>query len=138
CRSEITPAAARGRLQAAVAEGLLAAVRPLHRRPALYTVTSEGMKAAGQRGLDPCRVSPGNARHLIACAAAAAGLERCYPEHRVRGERELRREEREHGARLASAALGRGPDGQPRLHRPDLVLWPRQGDGGLPIAVEVE
>src|SRR6185312_24262 len=45
--------------------------------------------------------------------------------------------EREAGRVLASAAVGRGPDGEPLLHRPDLVLAPVAGDS-LPIAVEVE
>ena len=54
------------------------------------------------------------------------------------GERELRREERERGAPLASAQLGSGPDGGPLLHRPDLVLWPNTSADPLPVAVEVE
>jgi hypothetical protein len=76
--------------------------------------------------------------HSIACAEAAAALERCYPDHRVLGERELRRDERERGAALASARLGTSPAGGPLLHRPDLVLWPNRADDGLPVAVEVE
>jgi hypothetical protein len=83
-------------------------------------------------------VSPSNANHLIACAAVAAALERCYPHHRVVGERELRRDEREHGRPLASAQLGALHGGDGLLHRPDLVLWPTDPDGGLPVAVEVE
>src|SRR5207237_5477139 len=89
-------------------------------------------------GLQPCRVSPANALHLIACAAVAAGLERCYPDHSVMGERELRRQERARGAPLASARVGSGPAGEQPLHRPDLVLWPAAAGGGLPVAVEVE
>jgi hypothetical protein len=76
--------------------------------------------------------------HLIVCARVAAAMERCYPDHRVLGERELRRDERERGVLLASARLGAGPDGAQLLHRPDLVLWPTGADGGLPVAVEVE
>jgi hypothetical protein len=67
----------------------------------------------------------------------------------VLGERELRRDERERGVALASARLGIAPDGGPLLHRPDLVLWPRDTEdteagedleeaSGLPVAVEVE
>jgi hypothetical protein len=66
----------------------------------------------------------------------AAALERCYPDYWVVGERELRREEREHGAELGSARLRPGPDGTRQIHRPDLVLWPDLE--GLPVAVEVE
>ena len=83
-------------------------------------------------------MSNANAQHLIACAGVAAGLERCYPDHHVLGERDLRRRERERGAALASARMGSAPGGEQLLHRPDLVLWPREGDAGLPVAVEVE
>jgi hypothetical protein len=131
--------AARGRLQAGVRAGSLTMARPLRDGPALYAVTRRGMAAASLRGFDPCRVAAGNATHLIACAAAAASLARCYPNHAVCGERELRRDEREHGKRLASAVLGRGQDGQPLLHRPDLVLWPEPAAASEPpVVVEVE
>jgi hypothetical protein len=138
-RHEISLPAARGRLQAAVRVDLLSMARPLRGRPALYAVTPRGIAAASLRGLDPCRIAPGNAAHLTACAAVAASLERCYPDHTVAGERELRRDEREHRRRLASAVLGRANDAEPLLHRPDLVLWPTDaGSCGLPLAVEVE
>ena len=118
------------------------AQRPLAKQPALYTLTRAGMRSCGLRGLDPCRVSASNAQHLIVCAQVAAALERCYPDHRVLGERELRRDERERGVQLASARMGIGPDGGPLLHRPDLVLWPQATadpiEDGLPVAVEVE
>jgi hypothetical protein len=137
-RQGITLASARSRLQAAVRDRLLSRWRPLVGQPALYAITRAGLHASGLRGLDPCRVSPANALHLIACARVAAAVERCYPDHRVLGERELRRDERELGVRIASARLGTGPEGGPQLHRPDLVLWPVGADGGLPVAVEVE
>jgi hypothetical protein len=137
-RDGVSPAAARGRLQAAVRRRLLAGTRPLQGQSTLYTATSAGMRAAGCN-LEICRVSPSNARHLIACAAVAASLGRCYPGHEVSGERELRRQEAEHGRRLASALLGRGRAGELLLHRPDLVLWRRSpGHSSLPLAVEVE
>ncbi|HWX46224.1 MAG TPA: hypothetical protein VNY52_13005 [Solirubrobacteraceae bacterium] len=134
----VTVASARGRLLGAVREGLLAGCRPLSGRPTLYTVTRAGLCAAGARGLDPCRVSAAGARHLIECAHVAAALERCYPDHRVQGERELRCGEREQCRALASAELGVGIHGEVLRHRPDLVLWPRDPEGGLPVAVEVE
>ena len=133
-----TVASARARLLAAGRTGLLASHRPLAGQPSLYTVTRIGMRACGLRGLDPCRVSSSNALHLIECARIAAALERCYADHRVLGERELRRDERECGRALASARLGEGPGGGPLLHRPDLVLWPEHSDDELPVAVEVE
>jgi hypothetical protein len=129
---------ARARLDAAVRVGLLACSRPLTGRPALYTVTRHGLRVSEMAGIDPSRVSPANAAHAIECAAVAAELEFAYPDHRLMGERELRREEREAGKRLASASLGRGPDGLANSHHPDLVLWPRGTGGLLPVAVEVE
>jgi len=142
-------ASARSQLSGAERAGLLARWRELKGCPALYTATRAGLRACGARGLDPCRVSAFGARHLIACADVAAALERCYPDHHVMGERELRRDEREHGRLLASARLGMGTGGEESVHRPDLVLWPSpalspEGHGGpagavgLPVAVEVE
>ncbi len=141
-REGVSVASARARLGVLEKAGWLSRRRPLSKQPALYTATRAGMRASGLRGLDPCRVSATNAHHLIVCARVAAALERCYSDHRVLGERELRRDERERGVQLASARLGIGSDGGPALHRPDLVLWPEgsgDGDGdGLPVAVEVE
>ncbi|MGO8904368.1 MAG: hypothetical protein ACLQMH_01930 [Solirubrobacteraceae bacterium] len=131
-------ASARSRLLVAVRAGMLMRQRPLVGQPALYTITRAGLRACGPRRLDPCRVTPSNAMHLIVCAEVAATLEGCYPDHRVLGERELRRDERECGAVLASALMSAASFGRPLLHRPDLVLWPRDRDDQLPVAVEVE
>jgi hypothetical protein len=136
-REGVTAASARARLLAAERDGLLARERPLAAHPALYTATRRGLRATRLGGLAPCRVSAANARHLIACAAVAAALERCYPDHRVLGERELRREEQGCGAALASAPSGIGGHDEPLLHRPDLVLCPKTSDR-MPVAVEVE
>jgi hypothetical protein len=139
-RLDVTTASARGQLQVLQKAGWLARKRLLAEQPALYTATRAGLRTAALQGLDPCRVSASNANHLIVCAWVAAALERCYPDHAVLGERELRRDERERGVPLASARLGVAPDGGPLLHRPDLVLWPEGPDHGegLPVAVEVE
>jgi hypothetical protein len=84
-------------------------------------------------------VGASSAGHLIVCALAAAALERCYPDKRVIGERELRSAERACGRPLASARLAGRYAGSSGLHRPDLVLAPAAGDDlGLPVAVEVE
>jgi hypothetical protein len=131
-------ASARARLGAARRERLLQRCGPLRGRPALYTVTRTGLREADAHRLDPCRVSASNALHLIECARAAAALERCYPDHRVQGERELRAEERESRRALASAELGARARGEAPRHRPDLVLWPTDPTAGLPVAVEVE
>jgi hypothetical protein len=133
-----TLASARARLRAAERAGLLSRRQLLAEAPALYTVTRAGVRESGVHGLEPCRVSVAGAPHAIACAWVAAALGRAYPDHRVMGERELRREEREAGAALASARLGDGPAGVPLLHRPDLVLWPEDPHERLPVAVEVE
>jgi hypothetical protein len=124
-RLDVTVASAQGQLQALHQAGWLSRKRPLAEQPALFTATRAGLRVAALQGLDPCRVSASNAHHLIECAWVAAALERCYPDHAVLGERELRRDERERGVVLASARLGIAPDGGPLLHRPDLVLWPR-------------
>jgi hypothetical protein len=132
-----TLASARGHLLAAERAGLLSSARPLAGRPTLFAVTRLGLRESGLDGLEPCRVSVANAPHAIVCAEVAAALEHAYPDHRVMGERQLRSEERAGATELASARVGLGPDGEPLLHRPDLVLWPvrpRQA----PVAVEVE
>jgi hypothetical protein len=119
-------------------EGLVSRRRPLAGYPALYTITKAGLRGSGLDGFAPCRVSSSNALHMTVCAGVAVALEFVYPDHRVMGERELRRAERERGALLASARLGGGRPGGPLLHRPDLVLWSTNSDRGRPVAVEVE
>jgi hypothetical protein len=133
-----TVATARSRLREAEKRGLLSRRAPLAGAPALYTITPAGLRASGAQGLEPARVSPASASHLIVCARVAAALERCYPDHSILGERELRRDERACGCLLASAVLGTGRGGQPLVHRPDLVLRPTGVNPGLPVAVEVE
>jgi len=136
-REQVSIASARGRLLAATREGLLLRRRPLSAQPALFSATRAGMRSADVCGLQPARVGAANAHHTILCAGVAAALERSYPSHEVMGERELRREEHQRGAPVASAVLGSAPDGTRLLHRPDLVIWPRVGCR-LPVAVEVE
>jgi hypothetical protein len=137
-RTGTSVGSARAKLLAARRRKLLANVRPLSGRPSLFTITRAGLRACETRGIRICEVSPSNANHLIVCAATAAVLERRYPHHRLIGERELRRDEREWGRPLASAKLAASSGARGLLHRPDLVLWPHDVDGGLPVAVEVE
>lgn len=136
-RLDTSVASARARLTGVQRRGLLLRERPLVGRPALFTVTRAGLRAIGARGIGGCRVAPHGAQHLMACATVAAALERSYPDHRVTGERELRRDERDSGCPVASATLGPGGGRESRLHRPDLVLWPHVPDH-RPVAVEVE
>jgi hypothetical protein len=135
-REKGSVASARARLLAAERDGQLSRVRPLTGQPSLYSVTRGGLRAAGIRDRETSRISPANARHAIVCAEVAVALERAYPEQLVIGERELRREEHECSATLASAVLGRAADGRPLLHRPDLVLI--DPGGAARVAVEVE
>ncbi len=137
-RLGLSVASARARLSVARRAGLLARERPLTDCPALFGATRAGLRACGARGIDPCRIAAGNARHLSVCAAVAAALERCYPDRRLTGEHELRRDERDAGGPLASAQIGWMHARGSGRHRPDLVLWPSVGAGELPVAVEVE
>jgi hypothetical protein len=129
-------ASARGRLGVLERRELLSRQKLLVEAPPLFTVTPRGLRAVGARGIKRCELSPGTAHHLTVCAVVAAALERCYPDHRLVGERELRRDERELGRPLASAVLGWSQTRR-QIHYPDLVLWPNDASA-LPVAVEVE
>lgn len=138
-RQAISVASSRGRLSAMCRRGLLERTRPLNECPALFSLTAAGSRAAGLPGLAPVRVGASSAGHLTVCAQAAAALERCYPDNRVIGERELRSAERACEHPLASARLAGRYAGSSGLHRPDLVLAAAaEDDLALPVAVEVE
>jgi len=131
----VSLASARSRLGRLTRERMLVRRRLLVGEPSLYTITRAGLRYAGLPWLEPCRVSVAGESHTLAIARAAAALQRCYPDHEVIGERELRRRERFLARPLASTPLAsRGESG---LHRPDLVLVPPASEQ-LPVAVEVE
>jgi hypothetical protein len=136
-RRRTTISSAQAMLTAAARAKQLVRHRPLADRPALYTITRLGLRAAALDGVEPCRVGPASAQHMIACAQVAAALERRYPGQLVIGERELRKREREAGSLLASVVLRRVGEYGPVMHRPDLALLPRSGSR-RPVAVEVE
>jgi hypothetical protein len=138
CRRGVTDASARAMLGAAVRSCQLTRRRPLTGRPALYTITRAGVRSAALVGIEPCRVSPAAAQHMIACASCAAALERRYPDQAVIGERELRQRERDARTLLASVVLRRVGEYGALMHRPDLVLVPRSNSALRPVAVEVE
>ena len=138
CRRGVTIASARATLGAAVRARQLTRHRPLTGWPALYTITRAGLRSSALVGIDPARVSPAGAQHMIVCAFAAAALERRYPDQAVIGERELRRREREAGTPFASVVLRRVGEHGALMHRPDLVLVPRSNPPRPPVAVEVE
>ncbi|HST34408.1 MAG TPA: hypothetical protein VLJ80_12920 [Solirubrobacteraceae bacterium] len=137
-RRRASVASAQAMLSAAARAKQLARHRPLAGRPALYTITRLGLRAAALEGVEPCCVSAASAQHMIACAHVAAALECRYPGQLVIGERELRKREREAGAALASVVLRRVGEYGPLMHRPDLVMLPRSGSPRRPVAVEVE
>jgi hypothetical protein len=149
-RNDLSNAKARERLDEAVRLGLMEKHSVLVGYSDLYTVTVAGrslVRKQAQAGgyvylprMRTAHVNNREVRHTIACAGVAAALERRYPDYRVIGERELRREESKAGRRLASVELGRSRNDR-RSHSPDLVAWPPAEDGEpepLPVAVEVE
>lgn len=144
---QVSAAVANGRLDEAVQRGLLKRESVLSGYTALYTVTSAGRSLARRhadageyaypKGLRTPLVSIKEARHTIACAGVRAALECRYPDHRVVGELELCRDEREQKRRLATVEV-RGT-GSRRSHSPDMVIWPpATPERSLPVAVEVE
>jgi hypothetical protein len=111
--------------------------RQVRDEPTLYTVTRKGLRAAQVAGLRPASVSPGGARHAVACCAAASSLTRAFTGHAVLGEPAVRRAERERGGSFAVLdARLRAGGGRP-AHRPDLLLI-NPVHRALPVAVEVE
>ncbi len=107
-REDVSAKIASGRLDDGVQRGLLKRESLLVGHSSLYTVTSAGRNLARRcahageyvypKGLRTPAVSIKEARHMIACAGVRAALERRYPGHRVIGEIELHRDEREGGA----------------------------------------
>jgi hypothetical protein len=130
-------ASARGRLAAAERAGTMRAWRQVRDEPTLYTVTRKGLRAAQVAGLRPASVSPGGARHAVACCAAAASLTRAFAGHVVLGEPAVRRAERERGAPFAVLDARLRAGGGRLAHRPDLLLI-NPVHGEQPVAVEVE
>jgi hypothetical protein len=148
-REQLSTAAAKDRLDEATGLGLLERHSVLVGYPDLYTTTFAGRGLARKyadaggyvfpQGLSAARVTIREARHTIACVSVLAALERRYPGHRIIGERELYRDEREQERRLASVEIRR--QGAVRSKYPDIVVWPPVSPGeppGSPILVEVE
>jgi hypothetical protein len=125
------------RLSVLVRAGLLEPRHLLCGQPTLYVATRDGLSWAQLARLEPCRVSIASATHWAQCARVAVALARSERYHEVWSERELRAAELDAGHAVASAELGRLPDGRPRLRRADLILMPSDRRRG-PIAVEVE
>ncbi len=160
-REDVSAKIASGRLDDAVQRGLLKRESVLVGHASLYTVSAKGRSLARRcahageyvypKGLRTPVVSIKEVRHMIACAGVRAALERRHPGHRVIGEIELARDEREGGRRLASVEIAGA--GRRRSHFPDIVIWPPgtlddpdtpspstsvSAPPALPVAVEVE
>jgi DNA-binding Lrp family transcriptional regulator len=129
---ELSEPATNARLRRLERERLLARVQLLHGKPALWAITSVGLRATQRSDLGPPRISSSGFAHALECARAARALERSGLE--VHSERELRALERA-GAKLIASAELDFRSGAPDIHRPDLVCL---RDRALPIAVEVE
>lgn len=107
-REDVSAKIASGRLDDGVKRGLLKRESVLVGHSSLYTVSAKGRSLARRyaqagsyvypKGLRTPVVSNKEVRHMIACAGVRAALERRYPGHRVIGEIELARDEREGGA----------------------------------------
>jgi ParB-like chromosome segregation protein Spo0J len=148
-RDQLSITSASKQLDQAVDAGLMDKHSLLVGYSALYTVTRAGHNLAckhadageyaSPKGLRMARVNIKDSRHTIACAGVAAALERRYPDYRLIGERELRRNEGEQSRRLATVEV-RGSR-RKRSHAPDIVIWPPRMPGESPpspVAVEVE
>lgn len=122
---------ARSRLASAERAGLMRAWKLLSGEPALYTLTRQGLRAAGRAELALSRVSPAGAAHAAACCAAAVALESAFPGHRAVGEPEIR-------SAFADLCPPLRARRGPRTHRPDLLLVPGSFPAVPPTAVEVE
>jgi hypothetical protein len=125
--------AAYRRVAACIEGGLLERLSLLREEPSLLRATRAGLRYAGL-GFGPAVVSPGSVDHWLRCATTALRLGEEFGAERVLSERELWLLERIEGRLIASAQVGELPSGEPRLHRPDLVVLTEE----RPIAVEVE
>jgi len=121
--SGIGQTAAYRRVAGLVAAGLLERLQLLRGEPTLLKATRQGLRYAGL-GMAPAVISPGSIAHWLRCTSAAIDLEAASGPHRVITVRELIAAERHEERPIASAVIGRLPDGRPRLHRPDLVVLP--------------
>jgi hypothetical protein len=129
------------RLRRLEQHGFVSRARLLHGSPALYLITSGGVRAVGRTDLSPARVSNGGFLHAYECARVARALERSLGgSFTIHSERELRAWERAAGRPIASAELGfDAAAAAADVHRPDLVcLAVADVAFTLPIAVEVE
>ena len=123
------------RLSRLVSSGLLEHRTLLYREPGLYVATAEALRWCGLDRLGVYQVGPGGFEHARHVAGAAAELHRGFAGWEILSERQLRVEESDRGALVASAKVGERPGGRAALHRPDLALISAEGRA---LAIEVE
>lgn len=123
------------RLNGLVADGLLVHRTILYGEPGLYLAAADGLRWCGLERLGVFRISAAGFVHAREVASAAVEIGGALPGWRLMGERELRAEELDEGELLGSAKVGELANGQPALHRPDLVLL---SPSGRAVAVEIE
>jgi hypothetical protein len=109
------------RLNSLVCDGLLEHQAVLFARPGMYTASMAGLRWQGLERLGVFRLSPGGFEHAWQVAEVATALHLALPGWQALSERELRAVEADSGELYASIQTG-WIGGQPRLHRPDLVL----------------
>jgi len=129
---DVGQTAAYRRVSALIDAGLLERLDLLSAEPNLLRATRSGLRYAGL-GMSPAIVSPGSISHWLRCSAVGLDLEARHGPDRILSVRELIAAERHEERPIASAVIGKLPDGRPRLHRPDLVVLPE----GHPLATAV-
>jgi len=120
------------RVASCVEAGLLERLELVRSEPGLLRATRDGLRYAGL-GLPVAVVSPGAVDHWLRCASTAQQLAN-HGHERVLTEREIVLAEQIAERPIASAKVGKLPNGKTRLHRPDLAIF---GEAGT-IAIEVE
>ena len=116
-----------------VEAGLLERLDFLRNEASALRATRDGLRYA-DLGLKVAAVSPGGVNHWLRCASTARLVGEHFGHDRVLTERELELAERTERRPIASATLGKHPNGRLRLHRPDLAVLTDEGT----IAIEVE
>jgi hypothetical protein len=120
---EVGQTAAYRRVASCIDAGLLERIDFLRGEPNLLRATHSGLRYAGL-GMSLAIVSPGAVDHWLRCATIANSLGVRFGPDRILTERELAFAERHERRPIASAVIGELPNGDPRLHRPDLVVLP--------------
>jgi hypothetical protein len=123
------------RLRGLVSVGLLEHRRVLYGRPGVYVATRAGLEVADVE-LPAARVDLRTYEHDVEAVWLLLALERERGREAVLTERELRSVDAGAERPAFAAAVGERPaSGYARLHFPDLAIV---GDGGRPVAVELE